>query len=97
MDSHKLSSFVGGVWDSDIVPQLTDYIRIPNKSPAFDKEWAAAGHMQKAVELIAGWCKAQPIEGLTVEVVQLPGRTPVIYMEIPGVGTDTVLLYGHLV
>ena len=96
METHKLTSFVGGVWDDDIVPQLTDYIRIPNKSPAFDKEWATAGHMQKAVELIAGWCKAQPIEGLTVEVVQLPGRTPVIYMEIPGEGTDTVLLYGHL-
>ena len=96
MDHKKLLPFVSDVWDKDIVPQLVDYIRIPCKSPAFDKEWAAAGHMQKAVDLIAGWCKAQPIEGLTVEVVTLPGRTPVIYMEIPGVGDDTVLLYGHL-
>jgi acetylornithine deacetylase/succinyl-diaminopimelate desuccinylase-like protein len=96
METRKLTSFVDGVWDKDIVPQLVDYIRIPNKSPAFDKDWAAAGHMQRATELIAGWCKAQRIEGLTVEVVQLPGRTPVIYMEIPGEGTDTVLLYGHL-
>ena len=96
MDHRALSSFVGNVWDQDIVPQLTDYIRIPAKSPAFDKDWAQNGHLQRAVELIAGWCKAQPIEGLTVEVVTLPGRTPVIYMEIPGVGDDTVLLYGHL-
>jgi acetylornithine deacetylase/succinyl-diaminopimelate desuccinylase-like protein len=96
MESRTLTSFVGDVWDKDIVPQLTDYIRIPNKSPAFDKEWASAGHMQKAVELIAGWCKAQPIEGLVVEVVQLPGRTPLIYMEVPGEGSDVVLLYGHL-
>jgi acetylornithine deacetylase/succinyl-diaminopimelate desuccinylase-like protein len=96
MDHRKLSPFVGDVWDKDIVPQLVDYIRIPCKSPAFDKEWATAGHMQRAVDQIAAWCKAQPIEGLTVEVVQLAGRTPVIYMEIPGEGDDTVLLYGHL-
>ena len=96
MEDRKLAPFVDGVWEQDIVPQLVDYIRIPNKSPAFDKDWAAAGHMQRAVDLIAGWCKAQPIEGLTVEVVQLPGRTPLIYMEVPGEGDDTVLLYGHL-
>jgi len=96
MEPRKILSFVDGVWEQDIVPQLVDYIRIPNKSPAFDKEWHAAGHMQRAVDLIAGWCKAQPIEGLTVEVLQLEGRTPLIYMEIPGEGDDCVLLYGHL-
>lgn len=96
MDSAKLRSFVDTAWEQDIVPQLVDYIRIPNKSPAFDKDWQTAGHMQRAVDLIAGWCKAQPIEGLTVEVMQLEGRTPLIYMEIPGEGDDCVLLYGHL-
>jgi acetylornithine deacetylase/succinyl-diaminopimelate desuccinylase-like protein len=96
MEPRKISSFVDDAWEKDIVPQLVDYIRIPNKSPAFDKDWHQAGHMQKAVDLIAGWCKAQPIEGLTVEVVQLEGRTPLIYMEVPGEGDDTVLLYGHL-
>jgi len=96
MEHRKLTSFVDDVWEQDIVPQLVDYIRIPNKSPAFDKDWQQAGHMQKAVDLIAGWCKVQKIEGLTVEVVQLEGRTPLIYMEIPGEGDDCVLLYGHL-
>lgn len=96
MEPRKILSFVDNVWETDIVPQLTDYIRIPNKSPAFDADWEKAGHMQRAVDLIADWCKAQPIEGLQVEVVQLEGRTPLIYMEVPGVGDDTVLLYGHL-
>ena len=53
MDSRKVQSFVDGVWDKDIVPQITDYIRIPNKSPAFDPDWEKAGHMQKAVDLIS--------------------------------------------
>ena len=96
MEPRKISSFVGKVWESDIVPQLVDYIRIPNKSPAFDPDWEKAGHMKRAVDQIAGWCKEQPIEGLTVEVVQLEGRTPLIYMEVPGEADDTVLLYGHL-
>ncbi|HEB53412.1 MAG TPA: M20/M25/M40 family metallo-hydrolase [bacterium] len=100
MKPRKIRSFVGDVWEQDIIPQLVDYIRIPNKSPAFDQDWAKNGHMKRAVDLIAGWCKAQPIEGLQVEVVELAGRTPLIYMEIPASGTgadgDTVMLYGHL-
>ncbi len=52
--------------------------------------------MDRAVTLIADWCKQQPLQGLVVEVVRLPGRTPLIYMEVPGDGKDTVLLYGHL-
>jgi hypothetical protein len=34
--------------------------------------------------------------GATLEVVRLPNRTPVIFIEIPGQGTEPVLLYGHL-
>ena len=82
------------LWDDEILPALHDYIRIPNKSPSFDPQWQ--GNMDRAVALIEAWCRRQPIAGLTVEVVRLPNRTPVILMEIPGEGPDTVLLYGHL-
>jgi acetylornithine deacetylase/succinyl-diaminopimelate desuccinylase-like protein len=33
---------------------------------------------------------------MSVEVVRLPGRTPLIYIDIPGQIDDCVLLYGHL-
>ena len=39
------------IWDDEIFPTLTDYIRIPNKSPAFDPDWEKHGHMEKAVAL----------------------------------------------
>ncbi|MDY7232440.1 M20 family metallopeptidase [Hyalangium rubrum] len=91
------------IWEKEIVPQLERYIRIPNKSPAFEPDWAKQGHMEQAVKLIADWAQGQAahIPGLKVEVVRLQNekgepRTPVIYMEIPGEGKDTVLLYGHL-
>ena len=90
---------VNRVWD-DIVPVLHEYVAIPNVSPSFDPEWESNGHMQRAVDLIEGWCRSRPIPGLTVEVHQLPGRTPLIVVEVPPTGggsaDDTVLLYGHL-
>ncbi len=88
-------------WEEEILPTLTDYIAIPNKSPAYEADWAEKGHMERAVTLVADWCRARKIPGLTLEVVRLTDdkgrpRTPVIVMEIPGTGDDTVLLYGHL-
>ena len=88
--------WVDGVWGDSIVPALVDYIRIPNKSPHFDPDWASAGHMDRATDLIASWCRDRAVPELQVEVVQLEGRTPVIWMESPGETDDTVLLYGHL-
>lgn len=100
-----VSDFIATTWDNEIVPALSQYIRIPNKSPLFDPEWSERGYMDRAVELIAQFCRARQVAGLRVEVQRLPARTPLIFMEIPafaGAGSqtapelDTVLLYGHL-
>lgn len=99
LTEHAVRRHCDETWDG-IVPVLHDYIAIPNVSVDFDPEWRAHGHMQRAVDLIAGWCRDRPIPGLTVDVVELPERTPMIVMEIPpvagGSADDTVLLYGHL-
>ena len=96
MNSDQIKRTVSALWDDEIVPQLIEYIRIPNKSPMFDAQWRENGYMDDAVKLLAGWAKAQPIKGMSVEVVELEGRTPLIYIEVPGQGDDCVLLYGHL-
>ena len=83
-------------WDDAIVPTLVDYIKIPAKSPHFDKEWAKHGHIEAAVELAAAWCRKHAVPGMKLEVVRLPGKTPVLFIEIPGSGKGTVLMYGHL-
>jgi acetylornithine deacetylase/succinyl-diaminopimelate desuccinylase-like protein len=61
----------------------------------FDTKWAEHGHIDHAVTLMTDWARGRKIEGLGIEVVRLPGRTPVILMEVPGAGGQTVLLYGH--
>lgn len=96
MNAAAAQALIGRLWDEDIVPQLIDYIRIPNKSPMFDADWDRHGYMDEAVDLMERWCRAQPIEGMNVEVVRLPGRTPLLFLEIPGNNDDCVLLYGHL-
>jgi acetylornithine deacetylase/succinyl-diaminopimelate desuccinylase-like protein len=96
MDSSQLRSFIHELWTSQIVPQLIEYIKIPNKSPAFDPGWAQHGYMEQAVALLSSWARSQTVPGMKVEVIRLSGRTPLIYIEIPGRSDDCVLLYGHL-
>src|SRR3954468_22258711 len=90
------SASAGRIWEEEIVPALFEYIRIPNKSQAFDPAWREQGHLERAVLLIEAWCPNQPVAGLTVDVVRLADRSPVIVLEVAGSGPDTVLLYGHL-
>ena len=95
MDQTQTSQFVNQAWDHSIIPEISEYIRIPNKSPHFDPDWEANGHMEKAVQMLEAWAKQQPIKGLQVEIVRIEGRTPVLFCEIPGDSDDVVLLYGH--
>ena len=95
MNTGQTESFVNGMWDDSIIPELCDYIRVPNKSPMFDPDWEANGHMQVAVEMFERWCKTQPIKGMQIEVIKLEGRTPILFLDIPGDSDDVVLLYGH--
>jgi len=97
--SDSISNFINSSWDNSILPELENYIRIPNKSPNFDPDWEKHGYMDDAVELMVNWCTQQPIQGMQISIEKLTGRTPLIYIDIPAFNTksnDTVLLYGHL-
>nr|WP_315494470.1 M20/M25/M40 family metallo-hydrolase [uncultured Rhodoferax sp.] len=90
---------VSQAWDRDIVHRLEDYIRIPAKSPMFDADWASGGYLETVVRNTAQWIEAQKVPGLTLEVVRLEGRTPVLFFEVAASGStsnQTVLMYGHL-
>ena len=90
---------VSAQWDNDLVGQLTDYIQIPAKSPSFDPDWARHEYLETVMRNAATWVQAQRVAGLTLEVVRLPGRTPVLFFEIAATrpaSPQTVLMYGHL-
>ena len=91
-------SRIGEFWDDAIVPTLVEYIRIPAKSPHFDRDWQLHGYIDEATKLAAQWCERNPVPGMKLEIVRLEGRTPCIFIDVPGTSQskDTVLLYGHL-
>ncbi len=96
IDAGKAQALVANEFEDSILPTLIDYIRIPNKSPDFDPDWASHGYMHEAMDLIVKWCRAHPVYGMELDVLELPGRTPLLFIEIPGEIDDTVLLYGHM-
>ncbi len=82
LDATVVTDHANAAWEG-IVPVLHEYIAIPNVSLDFDPQWREHGYMAEAVELIAGWCRERPIAGMTLEVMELPDRTPMIIIEIP--------------
>lgn len=99
LDAAQALAHASEQWDRDLVRQISDYIAIPAKSPSFDADWAAHGHIETVLRNAAAWVEAQKVEGLKLEVVRLPGRTPVLFFDIPATragATQTVLMYGHL-
>jgi acetylornithine deacetylase/succinyl-diaminopimelate desuccinylase-like protein len=104
-DQARAIEQISARWDDDIVGQLSRYIAIPAKSPMFDPQWAEHGHIDTVVRQAADWVLAQKVPGLSLEIVRLPGRTPVIFFEVAATRSvaavsaqrqPTVLMYGHL-
>ena len=104
LNPSQVLSEVTEAWDDDLVAQLSDYIAIPAKSPMFDPDWAQHGFIDTVVRNAAQWVEAQKVTGLSLEVIRLPGRTPVLFFEVPActgnsnqaASSQTVLMYGHL-
>ena len=96
MDKDLAISLTDEEWEKSIIPELVEYIRVPNKSPAFDPDWQSNGFMEQVVDQFVTWSQHQNIEGMELDVIRLPKRTPLIFIDIPGDTENTVLLYGHL-
>ena len=97
MNTEAIRRYVDEAWDDVIVPTLTKYIEIPNKSPAFDADWEHHGHMQDAAELMLEAVPSIPVKNADARIFSLPGRTPVILIDIPATNgcPGNILCYGH--
>ena len=111
LNTTQLQADVNAAWGDRIVPALTDYIAVPAKSPMFDPDWAAHGHLARVLQSATDWVEQQRVPGLRCEIIRLNNaqgvaRTPVLFFELPAsAGRDgtpapasgqTVLMYGHL-
>lgn len=96
MHIESLKQFINEYWDNQIVPALVEYIKIPNKSPAFDPDWKQNGYMDQVVKLVREWIEQNKPSNSSLHIFEENGRTPLIILEIPGKADGTVLMYGHL-
>ncbi|RJQ83445.1 M20/M25/M40 family metallo-hydrolase [Pseudonocardiaceae bacterium YIM PH 21723] len=100
MDNSALTKTVAQTWDNDVLPSLSEYVRIPALSPAFDADWVANGQLDAAIEHLKSYLSGRNLTGATLEVIRLEGRTPVLLVDVPATpgaeAAGTVLLYGHL-
>ena len=96
MNSDSLKKHIHAFWDSEIVPTLVDYIKIPNKSPSFDPDWEKHGYMDKVLNLAADWTEKNKPNGSEMIIKKSPERTPLLLLDIPGTKEGNILMYGHL-
>jgi acetylornithine deacetylase/succinyl-diaminopimelate desuccinylase-like protein len=92
--ARDVAGAIDDAWERRVLPALTEYTRIPCLSPAFDPDWAARGALAHAAELLRDWVRDQD-GALQAEIVQLPGRTPVLLVDNGGSG-DPIVVYGHM-
>lgn len=96
MDSAKLKSAVSKIWDESGIPALSKFVEIPCKSPPFNPDWQTNGTFDKAINLFIDWATSQGIPGVKGEAIRLEGRTPLLFIEVPGTIDKTILFYGHM-
>jgi acetylornithine deacetylase/succinyl-diaminopimelate desuccinylase-like protein len=99
MDRASVHGTVEKIWDGTAVPSLSELVEIPALSPVFDSDWEAHGHLDAAIEHVRFWIATREIPGIQWEVVRLPGRSPLLLVDVPASADapdETVLLYGHL-
>src|SRR3989304_2896692 len=96
MDLQRALAFADAFWEEEILPALSEYIRIPVLSRVVDPEWETNGHTDRALAPGRDWLRGRRPPRGGVPVGKIPGRTPVLLVEIPGDTDETALMYGHL-
>lgn len=95
----RLAATLRAAVDDELVGLLERYLPIACLSPDFVPGHGSTPEIEEAIDLFAAWAAARPLEGATVTVQRLPGRTPALVVDVPATSTEptgTVLLYGHL-
>ena len=98
MDSISLKKYIEKQFNINILPNLKNFIRIPNLSPAYDINWNTNGLLFKAANLIVSFAKSLSLKNSEINLIQDKGYTPMIYIEIKASRLNdnrTILFYGH--
>ncbi len=84
-------------WANETLDAMKQFIRLPSKSRNFDKDWEAHGYLLQALKDAADFGKKYIPNG-TFEIIQTPGKTPALFVDIPAFKNHKgkpAFYYGH--
>ena len=96
MDTAKTTKYVEDNFEKYFVEPLSDFVRIPNLTPAFDPEFYTNGLIEQAIDHVKNFAESLNIEGLEFHVHNEPDRAPMAVIVYPGNGKTNIMVYGHL-
>jgi acetylornithine deacetylase/succinyl-diaminopimelate desuccinylase-like protein len=96
MDFEITKKLVETEFEKEVLPSLSEYIKIDNLSPFYDLEWNSNGKEHQAAKHCLDWALKQEIKGLKGEIIKDDDKTSLIVIEIDANGSEkNYLLYGH--
>jgi acetylornithine deacetylase/succinyl-diaminopimelate desuccinylase-like protein len=98
MDTNSLKKYIEKQFTINVLPNLMNFIRIPNLSPLFDPNWNKNGLLLKAANLIVSYAKSLNIKNAEINLLQDSPYTPLIFIDIPASRQNderTILFYAH--
>jgi len=96
IDVVRMREYIETMWEESVLPSLEDFVRIPAQSPAFDSDWASRGELDAVIELFSSWLDSIDLDGMSYNVHQIEGRSPILIIDIAGSAPGDVLFYSHL-
>lgn len=96
VDLDKLTERADELWETSILPSLSEFIEIEALSPGFEPDWKNKGELDSAIDLFSKWLVNQELDGMTYQIHRIDGRTPVLLVTVEGTGPGEVIFYSHL-
>lgn len=79
-----------------LIPTISDFIKIPNQSRAFDDKWETDGLNEKVCQYAIDFANKLQIENFEIKMHKDEKMTPVVLGIAEKKDAPTILMYGHL-
>lgn len=92
----QIDKFVTDNFEATVVEPLKEFIRIPNQSRNYDKDYLTNGLLENACNFVMDWARKQGLENFSVEMIKDKDRTPCVLAVVDKPDAPTILMYGHI-
>ena len=99
MEPKILHETISKIFNTTTLPNLMNFIRIPNTSPEFDPDWDKNNLLLKASKLIITFIKTLQLKNTEITLLKDENHTPFILTETKSSKEkekNTILFYAHI-